>query len=381
MCEDGRSWQGWGFAAAASVLGECVFTTGMTGYQETLTDPSYHRQIVVQTAPHIGNTGMNDEDAESDRIWAAGYVIRDLSPRPSNWRSTHTLAQALLAGGVPGLHTVDTRAITRHIRSAGAMRAGLFVGADAQAPAAELLARVRDSAPMAGAHLVAEVTAAGADVRPPQGVLRYRVGLLDCGCKQSIVTQLRERGCEVTVWPAHTSAAEILARRPDGVMLSNGPGDPAAAEQIIATVRALIASRTPVVGICFGHQLIGRALGLPTRKLPFGHRGINQPVIELATGRVSITSQNHGFAVEVADRGELATPFGRVRVTHVSLNDGVVEGLACLDAPVRSVQYHPEAAAGPHDAAGVFDDFLALMASSAAGADRGELRPAAAGGR
>ncbi|MBU6148040.1 MAG: glutamine-hydrolyzing carbamoyl-phosphate synthase small subunit [Actinomycetales bacterium] len=366
VCEDGRRWVGTGFGAAHSGTGEIVFATGMTGYQETLTDPSYHRQIIVQTAVHIGNTGMNGEDAESARIWAAGYVIRELSPRPANWRSTHSLDEALQQSGVPGVCGVDTRAITRHIRQAGAMRATIFVGTEAAIDPAEQVARVQAQPTMLGADLVNEVTtarpytlgparAAVADPGVPS------VAVLDLGLKRSILSQLVERGCAVTVWPADTPAARILADAPDGILLTNGPGDPGAATATVATVAELLTAGIPVLGICFGHQLIARALGLPTYKLPFGHRGINQPVFDRVAGRVRITSQNHGFAVAAESGVDYPSPIGPVTVSHVSLNDGVVEGLRCRTAPVRSVQYHPEAAAGPHDEMGIFAEFIAMM--------------------
>ena len=364
VLEDGRSWIGRGYGAVGQRLGEAVFATGMTGYQETLTDPSYHRQIVVATAPHIGNTGINDEDDESSRIWVAGYVVRDPARRASNWRSRRELADELAAQSVVGLQDVDTRAITRHLRERGAMRAGIFSGSAAHAPIAELLARVRAGAEMAGAQLYHEVSTTEAYYVAAHGETRFTVAALDLGIKSMTPYQLARRGIGVHVLPAQTLLAQIVELGVDGVFFSNGPGDPATADGPVELLRGLLTRRIPFFGICFGNQLLGRALGLGTYKLGYGHRGLNQPVLDRRTGKVEVTAHNHGFAVDAPIEGATETPFGRVEVSHVSLNDGVVEGLNCLDVPAFSVQYHPEAAAGPHDADYLFDRFAELMSAS-----------------
>jgi carbamoyl-phosphate synthase small subunit len=362
VLEDGRIFRGRSYGAIGSTLGEAVFSTGMTGYQETLTDPSYRGQVVVMTAPHVGNTGMNDEDPESRQIWVSGYVVRDPSPIPSNWRSRRTLEDDLANAGVVGIRDIDTRALTRHLRDRGAMRVGIFSGADAEAPEADLVARVLDAPPMAGCDLTDDVTVSEPYVVPALGEERFVVAAVDLGIKSMTPQRMAERGMTVHVVPADVSAEEMLERGRDGVFFSNGPGDPAVAEHAVSLVRAALDAGRPVFGICFGHQMLGRALGFGTYKLRFGHRGINQPVQDLATGRVAVTAHNHGFAVD-APIGEVAdTPYGRVQVSHVCLNDDVVEGLSCLDAPAFSVQYHPEAAAGPHDAADLFDEFARMMA-------------------
>ena len=362
VLEDGRIFRGRSYGAIGSTLGEAVFSTGMTGYQETLTDPSYRGQVVVMTAPHVGNTGMNDEDPESRQIWVSGYVVRDPSPIPSNWRSRRTLEGDLANAGVVGIRDIDTRALTRHLRDRGAMRVGIFSGADAEAPEADLVARVLDAPPMAGCDLTDDVTVSEPYVVPALGEERFVVAAVDLGIKSMTPQRMAERGMTVHVVPADVSAEEMLERGRDGVFFSNGPGDPAVAEHAVSLVRAALDAGRPVFGICFGHQMLGRALGFGTYKLRFGHRGINQPVQDLATGRVAVTAHNHGFAVD-APIGEVAdTPYGRVQVSHVCLNDDVVEGLRCLDAPAFSVQYHPEAAAGPHDAADLFDEFARMMA-------------------
>ena len=354
--------RGRGFAAVGTATGEAVFSTGMTGYQETLTDPSYRGQVVVMTAPHVGNTGMNDEDAESRQIWVAGYVVRDPSPIPSNWRSRRTLEDDLRAAGVVGICDIDTRALTRHLRERGAMRVGIFSGEAAARPIDDLVGEVQAVPPMAGADLTGDVTVDGEYVVPAVGEERFVVAAVDLGIKSMTPRLMAERGMTVHVLPADTSAARMLDVGRDGVFFSNGPGDPAAAEHAVALVRAALDARRPVFGICFGHQMLGRALGFPTYKLRFGHRGINQPVLDLATGRVAVTAHNHGFAVDAPVGSPTQTPYGIAEVSHVCLNDGVVEGLRCRDVPAFSVQYHPEAAAGPHDAAGLFDEFAALMA-------------------
>lgn len=372
VLEDGRVFRGRSFGAVGQALGEAVFSTGMTGYQETLTDPSYRGQVVVMTAPHVGNTGMNDEDPESRRIWVAGYVVRDPSPVPSNWRSRRTLEEDLVASGVVGVRDIDTRALTRHLRDRGAMRVGIFSGSAAEVPEDQLVARVLASPPMAGCDLTDEVTADQAYVVPALGEERFVVAAVDLGIKSMTPQRMAERGMTVHVLPADVTAEEMLARGRDGVFFSNGPGDPAVAEHAVSLMRAALEARRPVFGICFGHQMLGRALGFGTYKLRFGHRGINQPVQDLASGRVAVTAHNHGFAVDAPVGERIETAFGAVEVSHVCLNDGVVEGLRCLDVPAFSVQYHPEAAAGPHDAADLFDDFAQLMAR--ASADAGEVR-------
>ncbi len=362
VLEDGRIFRGRSFGAVGETFGEAVFSTGMTGYQETLTDPSYQRQVVVMTAPHVGNTGVNDDDPESRRIWVAGYVVRDPSRIASNWRSKRTLDDDLRRDGIVGVCEVDTRALTRHLRDRGAMRVGLFSGEAAGQPVDELLERVRQSPGMAGADLTAEVTVREAYTVASEGPTRFRVAAVDLGIKAMTPRRLAERGVEVVVVPASTPAAELLGY--DGVFLSNGPGDPATADAAVQLVREVLASGVPMFGICFGNQILGRALGFGTYKLPFGHRGINQPVLDRASGRVEITAHNHGFAVDAPIDRVSDTEFGRVEVSHVGLNDHVVEGLRCLDVPAFSVQYHPEAAAGPHDSAYLFDRFVDLMATT-----------------
>jgi carbamoyl-phosphate synthase small subunit len=363
VLEDGTTVAGEAYGATGETLGEAVFATGMTGYQETLTDPSYHRQIVVQTAPHIGNTGWNDEDDESRRIWVAGYVVRDPARMPSSWRSRRPLEDALRDQGVVGIAGVDTRALTRRLREHGSMRAGVFSG-DALAGAENVPAlrvRVRDSPPMAGANLVGDVTTAEPYVVPAAGQRRFRVAALDLGIKSNTPRMLAARGIETHVLPATSSLEQVLALDPDGVFLSNGPGDPATAEHAVALTRGVLGRRVPLFGICFGNQILGRALGRGTYKMRYGHRGLNIPVVEHATSRVAITSQNHGFAVEGAPGERFDTDFGPAVVSHSCPNDGTVEGLTCFDVPAFSVQYHPEAAAGPHDAAPLFGRFCDLM--------------------
>ncbi len=376
VLEDGYAQVGKAYGAIGRTVGEIVFSTGMTGYQETLTDPSYHRQIVVMTAPHIGNTGVNDEDPESTRIWVAGYVVRDPARRASNWRSRRELEDELVAQGVVGICDLDTRALTRRLRDRGVMRAGIFsgsalpAGAEHGSPQAMevLLEMVRQSPHMIGADLAREVTTSvGYVVEPPEGTTaRCTVAAVDLGIKARTPQQLAERGCRVHVLPQHSTLAEILALRPDGVLFSNGPGDPQAATHEVELLRGVLDARLPFFGICFGHQLLGRALGYGTYKLDYGHRGVNQPVLDRATGRVEITAHNHGFAVDAPIDAPSVAPFdggryGRVEVSHLALNDGVVEGLRALDLPAFSVQYHPEAAAGPHDAEHLFGRFVDVM--------------------
>lgn len=364
VLEDGRSFQGTGFGAIGTTFGEAVFATGMSGYQETLTDPSYRRQVVVMTAPHIGNTGMNEEDNESRQIWVSGFVVRDPSRVASNWRSQSTLDEELQAAGVVGIGEVDTRALTRHLRDKGAMRAGIFSGEAALRSADELLAQVQASPGMLGADLTAEVSTQVSYVVEPAGRPRFRVLAIDLGIKAMTPQQLAERGIEVTVVPASITVDEVAGHAPDGLFLSNGPGDPSTQTHATELVEWALSNRVPVFGICFGNQILGRALGFSTYKLPFGHRGINQPVKDLTTGKVEITSQNHGFAVDAPVGQVIDTSYGRVKVSHIGLNDDVVEGIECLDVPAFSVQYHPEAAAGPHDSTYLFDRFVDLMAAT-----------------
>jgi carbamoyl-phosphate synthase small subunit len=369
VLEDGRSFRGESYGAVGETYGEAVFATGMTGYQETLTDPSYCGQVVVMTAPHIGNTGVNDEDPESrrpttqsGRIWVSGYVVRDPARRASNWRSQRSLDEELRTQGVVGISGIDTRALTRHLRERGAMRVGIFSGASAQADPAALLQRVKASPEMIGADFTGEVSTPENYVIEPIGEHRFTIAALDLGIKSMTPHRMAERGIRSHVLPGNATLEQILAVSPDGVFLSNGPGDPAAQDEAVAVVRGLLERRIPLFGICFGNQILGRALGFGTYKLKYGHRGINQPVQDRSTGKVEITAHNHGFAVDAPTDRVSETPFGRVEVSHVNLNDNVVEGLRCLDAPAFSVQYHPEAAAGPHDAAYLFDRFADLMA-------------------
>ena len=361
VLEDGRTFRGEGFGAEGVAYGEAVFNTGMTGYQETLTDPSYRGQVVVMTAPHIGNTGANDEDPESDRIWVNGYVVRDPSPIASNWRSRRSLDAELRNYGVVGVAGVDTRAVTRHLRERGAMRVGLFTGDAAGESIDALIAKVQASPSMVGANYVDDVTTKQAYVVPAVGQKRFTIAALDLGIKRMTPVRMAERGIEVHVLPASVTADELLERGVDGVFFSNGPGDPSTAKHATELAKAVLAAERPFFGICFGNQILGRALGFGTYKLKYGHRGVNQPVQDRATGQVAITAHNHGFAVDAPLDRISDTPFGRVEVSHVCLNDNVVEGLCALDARAFSVQYHPEAAAGPHDAANLFDRFVDLM--------------------
>jgi len=395
VLEDGTTLRGEGFGARGETFGEMVFNTGMTGYQETLTDPSYAGQIVAMTAPHIGNTGVNDEDPESHRIWVSGYVVREPARLASSWRARRSLDAELKAQGITGIAVPGTRALTMRIREHGAMRAAVSSVADD--PRA-LLDRVLASPGMTGADLARTVTTPQPyTVSPPPGTpVRYRVAAVDLGIKASTPRNMALRGIEVRVLPATVTAAEILATGPDGAFFSNGPGDPAAAGYAVTAMRGVLEAGVPVFGICFGSQILGRAIGLGTYKLRYGHRGVNQPVMDLATGRVYITSHNHGFAAALPGQGEwgagsppctgkadtsrdagttwahvppgarkpFATPFGDAVVSHVNLNDGVVEGIRLLDRPAFSVQYHPEAAPGPHDAVDLFDDFAALMGAA-----------------
>jgi carbamoyl-phosphate synthase small subunit len=365
VLEDGRAFHGESFGAPGETFGEGVFATGMTGYQETLTDPSYHRQVVVMTAPHVGNTGMNDEDAESSRIWVAGYVVRDPARMASSWRSSRSLDDELRQEGVVGISGVDTRALTRHLREQGAMRVG--ISTTENNPAA-LLARVLAQPAMAGASLAAEVTTDESYVVPARLPRRFTVATLDLGIKSMTPRLMSERGMEVHVLPATVTVERLLSVNPDGVFFSNGPGDPATADHAVELLREVLTRRIPYFGICFGHQVFARALGLATYKLTYGHRGLNQPVLDCLTGSVEVTAHNHGFAVawtrDARPYEPVPTSYGPAEVTHVCLNDDVIEGLRLSDSPAFSVQFHPEAAAGPHDAAHLFDRFTALMAKT-----------------
>ncbi|MFD5449130.1 glutamine-hydrolyzing carbamoyl-phosphate synthase small subunit [Streptomyces sp. NPDC003470] len=360
VLEDGRIFRGRAYGAVGATFGEAVFSTGMTGYQETLTDPSYHRQVVVMTAPHVGNTGVNDEDMESRKIWVSGYVVRDPARVPSSWRSTRTLDEELAAQGVVGISGIDTRALTRHLRERGAMRVGIFSG-NALPDEGTMLAEVRQAPEMSGADLSAEVATTEAYVVPAIGDKKFTVAAVDLGIKGMTPHRMAERGIEVHVLPATATVEDVYAVDPDGVFFSNGPGDPATADHPVSVMRGVLERGTPLFGICFGNQILGRALGFGTFKLKYGHRGINQPVQDRTTGKVEVTAHNHGFAVDAPLDKVSETPFGRAEVSHVCLNDNVVEGLQLLDRPAFSVQYHPEAAAGPHDAAYLFDRFVSLM--------------------
>ena len=358
VLDDGRIFEGSTWGAKGRTFGEAVFATGMTGYQETLTDPSYHKQVVVMTAPHIGNTGWNLEDNESSRIWVSGFVVRNPSPVTSNWRATESLENELIKQNIVGISGVDTRALTRHLRDRGAMRVGIFSGEELTRE--DMVIEVRRMEQMSGSFLSADVsTDENYVVATPQK--RFHVVALDLGIKAATPRSFAERGVEVTVVPFNTDAQSIMALKPDGVFLSNGPGDPSTMDSVVETVREILTEEIPLFGMCFGHQILGRALGFETYKLQFGHRGINQPVLDKLTGKVEITAHNHGFALKAPTEGIFTTVYGRGEVTHVGLNDGVVEGLRLIDRPAFSVQYHPEAAAGPHDANYLFDRFVKLM--------------------
>lgn len=357
--DDGRIFQGRAYGAVGRTFGEAVFQTGMTGYQETLTDPSYHRQVVVMTSPHIGNTGFNQEDNESSKIWVSGFVIRNPSSISSNWRSSSDLEAELFSQSIVGISGVDTRAITRHIRDCGAMRVGIF--SDGLLSREEMVIEVRKQGQMIGSSLSADVSTSHPYVVEAIGEKRFTVVALDLGIKSATPRNMAQRGIETHILPFNSTLDEILALKPDGVFLSNGPGDPSTMNETVALVREILLEEIPIFGICFGHQILGRALGFETYKLQFGHRGINQPVLDKRTGKVEITSHNHGFALTAPTDSIFSTVFGPGQVTHLCLNDGVVEGIELLERGAFSVQYHPEAAAGPHDASYLFDRFIQLM--------------------
>jgi len=363
VLEDGKSFSGHSFGSSATTLGEIVFATGMSGYQETLTDPSYAGQIVVQTAPHIGNTGMNSRDEESERIWVSGYVVRDLSRVVSNHRSERSLETDLIKDNITGISGLDTRALTLHLRDRGVMRAGIFTGEVAQKPLDELIATIKASAEMKGRSLSSAVSTVNNYEVANEGILIGKVAIVDLGIKRSTIENMVVRGLSVEVLPANATFQQILDTKPDAVFYSNGPGDPETATSQVETLQQILRAGIPFFGICFGNQLLGRALGFDTYKLAFGHRGINQPVLDRRTGRVEVTAHNHGFAVRVEGGDVVDSPagFGKVKVSHICLNDDVVEGLECLDLPAFSVQYHPEAAAGPHDANYLFDRFVEMI--------------------
>lgn len=363
VLEDGRVFNGVSYGAEGKTLGEVVFATGMTGYQETLTDPSYAGQIVVQTAPHIGNTGVNSRDEESSKVWVEGYVVRDPSRVVSNFRSEKPLAEELIKYGVVGISGIDTRALTRHLRTVGSMRGGVFSGEASRQPIEALIAEVNSASRMKGLSLSDAVTTAETYTVQAQGDRVGKVAIVDLGIKKSTIEHMSARGLEVQIFPAQVDATTLLDAKPDAIFYSNGPGDPEAAGDQVAVLREILKAKIPFFGICFGNQLLGRALGFETYKLPFGHRGINQPVLDRKTGKVEVTAHNHGFAVKIDGGPEVQSPagFGRVSVSHVSLNDDCVEGLECLDIPAFSVQYHPEAAAGPHDSNYLFDRLVELI--------------------
>lgn len=368
VLEDGMVFDGTAYGAEGQTLGEIVFSTGMTGYQETLTDPSYAGQIVVQTAPHIGITGVNTRDQESNRIWVNGYVVREPSRVVSNHRSERSLDEELEENFVVGISGIDTRALTRHIRSRGAMRAGIFSGPRSEQSLERLVEIVREAPEMSGLSLSETVTTPDSYEVPHMGQFIGRVSILDLGIKRSTIEHMINRGLVVTVLPAVTSLETLLATNPDAVFFSNGPGDPSASADQVKLLQEVLSRRIPFFGICFGNQLLGRALGFDTYKLAFGHRGINQPILDRTTGRVEVTAHNHGFAVrvpggETGESVESPAGFGKVRVSHINLNDECVEGLECEDIPAFSVQYHPEAAAGPHDSSYLFDRLVQMITS------------------
>ena len=382
VLENGQVFRGREYGAVGETLGEAVFCTAMTGYQETLTDPSYHRQIVVATAPQIGNTGWNNEDGESTgsagregevgdsgKIWVAGYAVRNPTRRVSNWRATTSLEAELERQGIVGISGIDTRTVVRVLRDHGSMRAGVFSGA-ALADDDELISRVRSQPSMKGANLAGEVSTDTGYLVEPGSDPQFTVAAIDLGIKTNTPRMFAERGVAVHVLPADAGFDAIAELKPDGVFLSNGPGDPATADDAVELTRQVLGADLPLFGICFGNQILGRAFGRNTYKMKFGHRGINIPVIDAATGKVSITAQNHGFALEGEAGEEFDTDFGRARVSHVCANDGTVEGVELLSGRAFSVQYHPEAAAGPHDAAYLFDRFVSLLEADRANGTR-----------
>lgn len=350
--EDGTVFHGNTFAGEGEVSGEVVFNTSMTGYQEVLTDPSYKGQIVTMTYPLIGNYGINSEDIESSGIQVEGFVVREYEPVPSNWRAEQTLAYYLNQQGIVGIEGVDTRALTRHIRLAGAMK-GVISTSDLDS--SSLIKKAKASPGLVGMDLVKGVTCQKPYEWAQENGARFRVVTFDCGMKFNIARSLAQRGCHVTVVPAHTSAEEIRTMNPDGIVLSNGPGDPEPITYVVDTIKRLIPDY-PIFGICLGHQMLGLAFGGKTYKLKFGHRGANHPVKNLFTGKVEITSQNHGFCVDVES---IKDP--DVEITHINLNDQTMEGMRHRKLPVFSVQYHPEASPGPHDASYLFDEFIGFM--------------------
>lgn len=363
---DGRIFRGRAFGAQGTSLGEAVFTTAMTGYQETMTDPSYHRQIVVATAPQIGNTGWNDEDSESrgDKIWVAGLVIRDLSRTVSNWRANRSLEEEMKEQNIIGIKGVDTRAIVRHLRDQGSVAAGVFSG-EAVTSDEEMLAQVKAQPSMEGADLAGDVSTKDIYTVEAEGEHNHTVIAYDMGIKTNTPREFAKRGVRTVVVPSTTSFNKVRELMKEysatGVFVSNGPGDPATADATINEVKKVLEAKIPFFGICFGNQILGRALGMETYKLKFGHRGVNVPVIEHSTGRIDITAQNHGFALKGQSGQEFDTPFGPAVVTHTCLNDDVVEGVALKDGSAFSVQYHPESAAGPRDANPLFDRFIARL--------------------
>jgi len=365
VLDDGRIFQGQPWGAIGETYGEAVFSTGMTGYQETLTDPSYHKQVVIMTAPHIGNTGVNSEDNESTRFWVSGFAVRNPSPIVSNWRSEDSLESELIRQGIVGIKSIDTRAITRHLRDRGVMRVGIFSGVEKSRE--EMVIAVRQSPGMEGAKLSDEVTTPTGYIVPAEGLRKFKVLALDLGIKSATPKNMAKRGIEVHVLSSLLSSEEILKKideiKPDGFFLSNGPGDPETMDGSVDLVRKILDLSLPIFGICFGHQILGRALGFNTYKLRFGHRGINQPVLNRQSGKVEITAHNHGFALEAPIDGHFQTVYGPGEVTHICLNDSVVEGIRLIERPAFSVQYHPEAAAGPHDANYLFDQFIEMMES------------------
>ena len=350
--EDGKIFKGISFGAEGEGAGEIVFNTSMSGYQEIITDPSYKGQIVAMTYPLIGNYGANKEDVESRKPFLEGFVVREYSKIASNWRKDWPLAEYLKANKVLGLEGIDTRALTLHIRLAGAMKAVLStVDLDEE----RLVEKAKNSCGLVGIDLVKEVTCHKKYIWGKERKSKYKVAVIDCGVKYNILRELFKRGCEVIVVPALTSAAEILKLKPRGLLLSNGPGDPAAVNYVVKTARELI-GKLPIFGICLGHQMLGLALGATTYKLKFGHHGANHPVKDLKTGKVSITAQNHGFCVDIG-----SLPKKDIEITHVNLNDFTLEGFRHKKLPVFCVQFHPEASPGPHDAEYLFDNFIQLM--------------------